>query len=146
LHAADAPFPTFWTSLPFRVPLLTAWVGGPRAQRLQSASRQELIELALASVRQALDFPGPLREELVAAYVHDWASDPWSRGAYSYIGVGGADAPAQLAQPLRERLFFAGEAAHPDSSGTVEAALQSGRRAAQLLLRCDDERGTRAGA
>ena len=146
LHAADAPFPTLWTSLPFRVPLLTAWVGGPRAQRLQSASRQELIELALASVRQALDFPGPLREELVAAHVHDWASDPWSRGAYSYIGVGGGEAPAQLAQPLRERLFFAGEAAHPDSSGTVEAALQSGRRAAQLLQRCDDERGTRAGA
>lgn len=134
LHAPDAAFPTLWTSLPFRAPLLTAWVGGPRAQRLQSVSRDELIDLALASARQALDFPGTLQAELVCAHVHDWGSDPYALGAYSYIGVGGGEAPRQLAQPLAERLFFAGEAADPDSSGTVEAALQSGRRAARRLM------------
>jgi monoamine oxidase len=134
LHAPDAVFPTLWTSLPFRAPLLTAWVGGPPAQRLQSASRDELIEFALASARQALDFPGTLRAELVCAHVHDWGSDPFALGAYSYIGVGGGEAPRQLAQPLAGRLFFAGEAAEPDSSGTVEAALQSGRRAARMLM------------
>ncbi|HEX4051893.1 MAG TPA: NAD(P)/FAD-dependent oxidoreductase [Steroidobacteraceae bacterium] len=134
LHVPDADFPTLWTSLPFRAPLLTAWVGGPRAQRLQAKSRGELIELALASAQQALDFPGPLQAELVAAHLHDWSADPYARGAYSYIGVDGREAPRLLAQPLAERLFFAGEAADPDSSGTVEAALQSGRRAARALL------------
>jgi monoamine oxidase len=134
LHAPDASFPTLWTSLPFRAPLLTAWVGGPRAQRLRSTGRDELIEHALDSARQALDFPGTLQDELVCAHVHDWGSDPYALGAYSYIGVGGGEAPRQLAQPLAGRLFFAGEAADPDSSGTVEAALQSGRRAARVLM------------
>lgn len=134
LHVPDAAFPTLWTSLPFRVPLLTAWVGGPRAERLQARGREELIEAALGSAQQALDFPHSLREELVAAHLHDWSADPHARGAYSYIGVGGGDAPRQLAQPLAGRLYFAGEAADPDSSGTVEAALQSGRCAARALL------------
>jgi len=136
LHAPDAVFPTLWTSLPFRAPLLTAWVGGPRAQRLQSASLDELTDLALGSAREALGFTGTLQTELVCARVHDWASDPHALGAYSYIGVGGGQSPRLLAQPLAERLFFAGEAADPDSSGTVEAALQSGRRAARRLIQC----------
>src|SRR6185437_300484 len=112
----------------------TAWVGGPRAQRLQAVSRDELIGHALAAVREALDFPAPLHTELVAAHLHDWGSDPYARGAYSYIGVGGAQAPRLLAEPLGEQLFFAGEAADPAVSGTVEGALQSGRRAAREVL------------
>jgi len=92
------------------------------------------LDQALASVRQALDWPRDPLNELVAAHMHDWSSDAYSRGAYSYIAVGGEDAPRRLAEPLRERLFFAGEATDPDNSGTVEAALQSGRNAAQRLL------------
>ena len=56
-------------------------------------------------------------------------------GAYSYITVGGSNAPAELAQPLRETLYFAGEAANPGESGTVEAALQSGQRAAREIAK-----------
>ena len=134
LRAPAAPFPTLWTALPFRVPVLTAWMGGPRAQALQGASREQLIDQALASVRQALDWPRDPLDELVAAHMHDWSSDEYSRGAYSYIAVGGEDAPRLLAEPLRERLFFAGEATDPDNSGTVEAALQSGQSAAERLL------------
>jgi monoamine oxidase len=133
LHAPEAAFPTLWSALPFRAPLLTAWVGGPRAQRLQQLAGDDLIEQALASVQQALGFPSPLHAELVGAHWHDWGADPLARGAYSYISVGGGDAPRLLAEPLDERLYFAGEAADPDSSGTVEAALQSGQRAAGRL-------------
>ncbi len=32
-----APFPTFWTTLPVRAPVLTAWTGGPNAARLVDA-------------------------------------------------------------------------------------------------------------
>ena len=30
-HAPQAAFPTFWTPLPARAPLLIAWAGGPKA-------------------------------------------------------------------------------------------------------------------
>lgn len=130
LHAPQAPFRTMWTALPARVPLLTAWAGGPRAIELAGGSRDDLIEQALVSVQRALGAGREVRDELAAAYAHDWIRDRHARGAYSYITVGGCDAPAELARPLRETLFFAGEAANPGESGTVEAALQSGRRAA----------------
>ena len=64
--------------------------------------------------------------------------DPYSRGAYSYLKAGAAQAQAQLAQPLAGRLFFAGEATDTENeSGTVTGALHSGiRAAAQILGRC----------
>ena len=77
-------------------------------------------------------FGGNDAPEPQAAYVHNWARDPYSRGAYSYVGVGGGDARAVLATPLAGTLFFAGEAT--DTTGdpaTVTGALRSGARAAE---------------
>ena len=135
LHAPQAPFRTMWTALPARAPLLTAWAGGPRAAELASSSRDELIEHALVSLQSVLDAGPEVRDELAAAYAYDWLRDDRARGAYSYITVGGCGAPAELARPLRETLYFAGEAANPGESGTVEAALQSGRRAAREIAK-----------
>lgn len=129
-HNPQAPFPTFWTPLPMRGPLLTAWAGGPKAQRMSGRSERQLLEQALASVRSVFrDAPAPS-----AAYAHDWAQDPFARGGYSYMRVGGEKARAQLAAPLDETLFFAGEATEAEEPGTVAGALKSGRRAAREIL------------
>ncbi len=134
LHSPDCAFPTVWTQLPARVPLLTAWTGGPRAERLGGSGSAAIIDAALASLRRIFGVRSELDEELTAAYVHDWQADPFSRGAYSYIAVGGRGAPEALARPLKDVLFFAGEAASAEGMGTVEAALRSGRRAATEIL------------
>ncbi|HYN11266.1 MAG TPA: NAD(P)/FAD-dependent oxidoreductase [Burkholderiales bacterium] len=130
-HSPRAPFPTFWTPLPMRAPLLTAWAGGPKAARLAGSSEKELLRAALASVRSA--FGRVPRIE--AAYVQDWQSDPYARGGYSYVTVGGQGAREILRRPLEKTLFFAGEATDPDEAGTVAGALRSGMRAARELLR-----------
>jgi monoamine oxidase len=76
-----------------------------------------------------------LRERLAASYVADWHADPFARGAYSYVPVGGLDAMKQLAQPVKDTMFFAGEATHHEGqSGTVSAALATGYRAAREVL------------
>ena len=134
LHDEQAAFPTLWTALPWRVPVLTAWIGGPQAQRLAGAGRAQLITQALQSVQHVLGVTESLSDELVLAHVHDWGADRHARGAYSYVTVGGAQAPQALAQPLRDTLFFAGEATCVDHSGTVEAALQSGRCAVRAII------------
>ncbi len=134
VHAPEAPFPTLWTPLPARAPLLTAWAGGPRARRLEGAALSEVVEHALQSVQSAFGVGADVRDELAASYVHDWQQDPYARGAYSYVTVGGLGAPEALARPLRDRLFFAGEAASASEMGTVEAALKSGQRAAGEIL------------
>jgi monoamine oxidase len=66
--------------------------------------------------------------------LHDWQSDPYARGAYSYATVGGGEARNDLAKPVAGTLFFAGEAADSEEAGTVAGALRSGARAAKELL------------
>lgn len=132
-HSPAAPFPTFWTPLPMRAPLLTAWAGGPKAARLTGSSPRRLLDAALASVESV--FGKDLRRELAAAYAQDWMRDPHSRGGYSYVLVNGEGAREELATPLDDTIFFAGEATDRDEAGTVAGALRSGIRAARQVLR-----------
>ena len=128
-HSPAAPFPTFWTPLPMRAPLLTAWAGGPKAARLTGSSTRKLVDAALASIESV--FGKGARAQLGAAYAQDWMQDPYSRGGYSYVLVGGEGAREELAAPLDDTLFFAGEATDSEEAGTVAGALRSGIRAAR---------------
>jgi monoamine oxidase len=129
-HSPNAPFPTFWTPLPMHAPLLTAWAGGPKAARLTGSSPEKLLRAALESVRSVLKGI----EEPSAFLVHDWQADPYARGGYSYVKVGGTGAREELAAPLEDTLYFAGEATDTEQSGTVGGALASGIRAAHEIL------------
>lgn len=123
---------TLWTQLPRRVPLLTAWAGGGAAQRLMQ-EKIDPIEAAIATCETL--FPSvEIRAELQDVYHHDWQADPFARGAYSYLRVGGADARSTLAAPINDTLFFAGEATSTQDSGTVAGAFDSGYRAADEII------------
>ena len=70
----------------------------------------------------------------------NWSQDPFSYGTYSHIAKGARRRDHwHLAQPLMNRLFFAGEAANPDRNSSVHAALETGRSVAQALLTYDYE-------
>lgn len=133
---SEAPVPTWWSQLPSVCPQLTGWVAGPAAQRLQAASPETILQLALDSLAEVLAISPPaLQAQLCASYVRNWGAEPYAHGAYSYPTVGSRAARAALATPVAGTLFFAGEALHegPDA-GTVEAALLSGQAAARALL------------
>jgi len=93
-------------------------------------STRALVSRALSGVHAV--FPDA---QIADALVQDWKRDPWSRGGYSYVLVGGMGAREQLAEPLNETLFFAGEATDAEEAGTVNGALRSGQRAAREILR-----------
>jgi monoamine oxidase len=136
LHAQGAEIPTWWTTAPIRASLITGWVGGSTADALLSADPATRLERSLISLSQTLTTPRrELEEQLDAWASHDWRSDAFARGAYSYIGVGGYAAPVTLARPVEGTLFFAGEATNRDHIGTVAGALASGRRAAREVQR-----------
>ncbi|MVN78474.1 FAD-dependent oxidoreductase [Hymenobacter sp. HMF4947] len=133
---SEAPVPTWWSQLPNPCPQLTGWVAGPAAQRLQAASAETILQLALDSLAELLAVsPLVLQEQLCASHVRNWGAEPYAYGAYSYPTVGSRAARAALATPVAGTLFFAGEGLHegPDA-GTVEAALRSGQAAACTLL------------
>lgn len=136
IFSDDPDVSTWWISNVFPLPLLTAWAGGPKAARLMLSTQQDLMEGALESLARILEMPF---EELFfkgpTSYTHDWTADPYSGGAYSYALVGGADAFGQLAEPIADTLFFAGEATNSRGhNGTVHGAMASGSRAAREII------------
>ncbi len=136
LHCAGSEFSIFWTQLPVRAPLLVCWIGGRNAEAGLSLSLAELTARALQSLSSAfkLDLL-ELENELETAHYHDWHSDPFARGAYSYVAAGGMDGPAALAATLDSTLFFAGEATDTEGfSATVHGAIRTGQRAAREIL------------
>jgi len=124
-------FAAYWTQLPVRARSIVAWAGGPKATALRAASHEELVGRALDGFGALFGEPELARREFEGGIMHDWRSDPFARGAYSYVLVGDRDARATLGAPIDDALFFAGEAtSHDGQGGTVNGALRTGERAA----------------
>lgn len=136
LFTSDRTVPTWWTSYPLRTPVLVGWVGGPSATALATLGADAIADRALGALATQLGVERRwLNERAVEHWYHDWDHDPFARGAYSYGLVNGIDAPRVLRAPVDRTLFFAGEATDADGrSGTVHAAIASGRRAAGEVL------------
>jgi monoamine oxidase len=137
LFSDDEWFPTWWTSEPRKSPIITGWAPFRAGARLAGQSEAYVIDRCLSSLSRVLNVSAAqLRGEFEAAYFHDWLSDPFSRGAYSYGKVGAVEAQRALGAPLEETLFFAGEATDVSgNNGTVHGAIASGQRAAAEMLR-----------
>jgi monoamine oxidase len=132
----ESVFPTWWTSLAARTPLLTGWSAGPHADNLLGASSTEVTRQAIASLTSILDATSErIQSSLDCVYFHDWHADPFSRGAYSYVPAGALSARETLANPVADTLYFAGEATELNGhSATVHGAIASGIRAAKQIL------------
>lgn len=135
IHAPQEPLPTWWTQFPADVPLLAGWAGGTRAERLAHESDDALLDHSLQVLSRFFQTAKTsLEGKLEAFYTHNWQTDPFSTGAYSYIPVGGIDAQQELARPVEDTLFFAGEATNTTGhQGTVHGAIATGLRAAREI-------------
>jgi monoamine oxidase len=117
---------------PFGRPLIESYFGGDCAAALEGEGPQGFFAFAVDQLVGLLG--GDLRKRLGFVAASAWRADPFARGSYSYAAVGHADARAALAQPVDDRLFFAGEATSPDHFSTAHGAYASGRRAAEEAL------------
>ena len=130
--------PVWWTPYPEpqALPTLTGWAGGPRAAKFVGRDADQLGDESCSALAEVFALPmQQVRKALIATYKHDWELDPFVYGAYSYIPAGALDAPAAMAEPECDTLFFAGE--HTDTTGnwgTVHAALGTGLRAAEQVI------------
>lgn len=133
LHLRCGRFMTWWPFGP--EPKLTAWSGGPRAEELSQRDDEEITAIAVSELAIALGWSErAVRDQLGETYVFNWPRDPHALGAYSYARVGGAEAMGQLASPVENTLFFAGEATDDQFPATVAGAVRSGYRAADEVL------------
>ena len=128
--------PTWWTQYPRQLPVLTGWLGGPKA--LIDADRENdfFLRKGLESLSEIFDIPvDNLQNRLKDGRVFNWRNIPWTRGAYSYAKVGYKEFKEQWRKPVDGKIYFAGEAyyegIHP---GTVEASIVSARETAARML------------
>jgi len=130
LFSGDQWFPTWWTTMPEQLPIITGWAADQCAARLEANSLPTATR-ALQTLSGLLRVgTAELESLLVDAHFHNWQADPYSRGAYSYVKAGSADAPEILGRPVKDTLFFAGEASDvTGNNGTVHGAMASARRA-----------------
>ncbi|HVU03621.1 MAG TPA: NAD(P)/FAD-dependent oxidoreductase [Polyangiaceae bacterium] len=136
LHFPGAPFPTMWREALGAHEQFTAWAGGPHAKRAENYGARDLVDLAAEQLASACDAPASdVRAALVAAHHHDFSRDPFSLGAYPFARPGGLPSVDVLSRPIGDCLFFAGDGTDPDHFATVHAALASGERAAEAVLR-----------
>ena len=143
LTSDDRVMSTWWTAYPFVAPQITGWVGGSRAIELAQLPSSEIVSAALTSLARILGVQrNYLETRLEASYLSNWSQDPFARGAYSYVQVGGLQAPEKLGAPVAQTLFFAGEATNAQGhTGTTHGALATGMRAANEVLSQYGRRG-----
>jgi monoamine oxidase len=136
LRTPGEPMPTWWITGPKDAPTVVGWIGGPAAERISGRTADDLVATAIDVLARALAISrDKVAAVVAAATVADWMQDPWARGAYSWIPAGALDAPADLAAPVDDTLFFAGEATDTAGyRGTVHGALVTGLRAAEEVL------------
>ncbi len=128
LISREKRFFAWWTTHPVVSPVLTGWMAGSAAEQFRTSDPSAVAAEALASLSRLLGRKTPRPEGI---YFHDWRSDPFFRGAYSYVPVNAMSAREALAKPVDDTLFFAGEATQTKGhASTVHGAMASGVRAA----------------
>ncbi|GAB5467854.1 MAG: NAD(P)/FAD-dependent oxidoreductase [Rhodospirillales bacterium] len=117
---------------PFGQPVVEGYFGGALSNELAKAGPAAMADFAVEEI--CSHYGNAARGCLSFLGATAWDLDPWSLGAYSYVRPGYAKANAVLAEPLDGRLFFAGEASHPEHSSTCHGAYMTGLRAADEVL------------
>ena len=113
---------------PFNQDYVVALTGGRFSAWLERAGTRASEDLVKEKLKKL--FGADIIKRVTGATVTAWSGDPWVNGAYSAAMPGQFHQRGRLAEPVDERLFFAGEAtAH--TVGSCHGAYWSGVRAAR---------------
>lgn len=133
---STAPWGVAFSTLNRVIPgrhFLIMWHSGSLAQKREAMNDDAVIKIALDELRTILAKPIPTP---VKAKVTRWSRDPFSCGAYFYPKINSPLTDIEeLARPVGNRLFFAGEATNAELFGSVHGAILSGQREAQRIIR-----------
>ncbi|HEY8400625.1 MAG TPA: NAD(P)/FAD-dependent oxidoreductase, partial [Cytophagaceae bacterium] len=132
---SNAFIPTWWTQYPSNIPVLTGWIAGKNALKISSWNTQQLLEKAVESISLLFHVSTEwIYEQLLEQKVFNWVADPFTMGGYTYSSIGSAEVRKVLSTPINDTIYFAGEGVYEGPEmGTVEAALVSGKRAADKV-------------
>jgi len=108
-------------------------VGGAFGAELAAQGEAAMTDFAVSWLSDL--FGSGVKTALKRHAVTRWNAEPWVLGAIPAAAPGGESARKVLLAPLRERVWFAGDAIHETRFGTLGGAWESGTRAAEAALR-----------
>ncbi len=112
-------------------PILVMLLGASLGRDMEKWTDEEVSRYASTIIADLFGAAAPAPSHLSRTA---WSSDPFARGSYSCIGVHASPADIEaLAEPVGERLFFAGEATNRYHWGCVHSAYESGLREAARI-------------
>ena len=111
----------------------TCFFGGERGKNAARGTEKEQLAHILPDLDGA--FPGAAADLSGNMELAHWPGNPFVKGSYSCFAVGQASLFEGAAfEPVR-RLFFAGEHCSTDYWGFMNGAAETGRRAAEKVLK-----------
>jgi monoamine oxidase len=115
--------------------VLLAFVMGTQAEALSKIGSDAGITQILLTELDEM-YQGQASETFLDAYVQNWFTQPYIRGAYSYSTVGMGNARSIAAQSIAQKIYFAGEAMNLNGHHqTVQGAMETGYREVVQLLK-----------
>ena len=123
-----------WVNLyPFTgEPALMAFHTAQAAYGIEKMTDLEIADAATVALASALGKKVPRPKDMI---VSKWGRDPYSLGAYSFMGVGATPADRRmLGKPLAGSLYFAGEAVSENYAATMHGAYETGLAAGKEVL------------
>jgi monoamine oxidase len=114
-------------------PLAMIEVAGKLGRELAGQGEAAMVDFATGWLSEL--YGADVKKAVGRTHATRWSREPWALGAFSAAAPGGQPGRKVLMEPVRDRLFFAGEAVHETLWGTVGGAWESGERAAEAALR-----------
>ncbi len=114
-------------------PLCMVEVGGSFARDLAMQGEEAMVAFATEWLSDL--YGADVKKMVRRASATKWHDNPLALGSFSAAAVGGQASRRILMEPLNNRVWFAGEAAHETLWGTVGGAWESGDRTAIQALR-----------
>jgi monoamine oxidase len=112
--------------------ITVASAGGSLADELEALDEEDAADNLLERLEKVFDLE--LRQYVTATYRSQWGRDPDVLGSWSLAIAGHVGARLALAEPIANRLFFAGEATSVRQYGLVHGTLHEGRAAAERVV------------
>ena len=121
-------------------PILCALNAGEFGERMELSADNVLVSDAMAVLRRMFGRRGNVVPDPTDFVITRWKADPYSMGSYAHVLPGAiagarncdtleAEVYETIAEPVDNRLFFAGEHTHEKYSQSVHGAYLSGERA-----------------
>ena len=128
----DRPGTAGYHFRPFGRPMIEAYFAGGSAAELEMLGEAAFFDFAVSELVHL--FGSDFARRLKLIRMHRWGLDPFALGSYSCALPGFADCRQKLAEPVDNRLFFAGEACSRHDFSTAHGGWFTGVAAADQVI------------